>query len=101
MPIRWDEPFGMVMVEALASGTPVIAFPEGAARELIVDGKTGFLVHDERAMTDAIGHLPQISARDCRAWVSRHCDIEVIAAAYERTYRNVARPAVSQETARV
>src|SRR5580693_3355778 len=54
MPIRWDEPFGMVMLEALASGTPVIAFPEGAARELVVDGKTGFLVADERAMADAI-----------------------------------------------
>ncbi len=39
MPIRWEEPFGMVMVEALACGTPVIAFPEGAARELVVDGQ--------------------------------------------------------------
>ena len=63
MPIRWDEPFGMVMVEALACGTPVIAFPEGAARELVVDGETGFLVDDERAMADAIGQLP----RDRRA----------------------------------
>ena len=42
MPIRWEEPFGMVMVEALACGTPVIAFPEGAARELVVDGHDGF-----------------------------------------------------------
>ena len=71
MPIRWEEPFGMVMVEALACGTPVIAFPEGAARELVIDGKTGFLVDDERAMAVAIGRLPQIAARDCRAWVSR------------------------------
>ena len=39
MPIRWDEPFGMVMVEALACGTPVLAFPEGAARELVIDGE--------------------------------------------------------------
>jgi glycosyltransferase involved in cell wall biosynthesis len=61
MPIRWDEPFGMVMVEALACGTPVIAFPEGAAPELIIDGKTGFLVDDERAMADAIGQLPRIA----------------------------------------
>src|SRR5579871_3906254 len=49
MPIRWNEPFGMVMVEALACGTPVIAFPEGAARELVIDGRTGFLVENERA----------------------------------------------------
>jgi glycosyltransferase involved in cell wall biosynthesis len=90
MPIRWNEPFGMVMVEALACGTPVIAFPEGAARELVVDGKTGFLVEDERAMAVAVGQLSRIAARDCRDWVSRHCDVEVVAAAYERTYRSVA-----------
>ncbi len=90
MPIRWDEPFGMVMVEALACGTPVIAFPEGAARELVIDGKTGFLVDDERAMADAIGMLPRIDARACRSWVRQHCDVEVVAAAYERTYRSVA-----------
>ena len=92
MPIRWDEPFGMVMVEALACGTPVIAFPEGAARELVVDGKTGFLVDDERAMAAAIGQLPRIDARDCRDWVAEHCDVDVVAAAYERTYRSVALP---------
>jgi glycosyltransferase involved in cell wall biosynthesis len=92
MPIRWNEPFGMVVVEALACGTPVIAFPEGAVRELVIDGTTGFLVDDVRAMADAIGLLPRIAARDCRAWVSRHCDVEVVAAAYERTYRSVALP---------
>ena len=90
MPIRWEEPFGMVMVEALACGTPVIAFPEGAARELVGDGQTGFLVEDERAMAEAIGRLPTIAARDCRAWVAAHCDVDVVAAAYERTYRSVA-----------
>jgi len=101
MPIRWDEPFGMVMVEALACGTPVIAFPEGAARELVVDGTTGFLVDDERAMADAIGHLHRIDARECRAWVRQHCDVEVVCAAYERTYRSVALPAVSRALASV
>jgi len=101
MPIRWDEPFGMVMVEALACGTPVIAFPEGAARELVIDGKTGFLVDDERAMADAIGHLPRIDARDCRHWVSQHCDGEVVAAAYERIFRSVAASGHAMELARV
>jgi glycosyltransferase involved in cell wall biosynthesis len=89
MPIRWDEPFGMVMVEALACGTPVIAFREGAARELVVEGLTGFLVDDEPAMAAAVGRLHTIAARDCRDWVSRHCDVDVVAAAYERTYRSV------------
>ena len=90
MPIRWEEPFGMVMVEALACGTPVIAFPEGAARELIVDGQTGFLVEDEQAMGAAVEQLPRIVARDCRAWVAEHCDVDVVAAAYESAYRSVA-----------
>lgn len=92
MPIRWEEPFGMVMVEALACGTPVIAFAQGAARELVIDGKTGFLVDDERGMSDAIGHLPRIEAAECRDWVGRHCDAEAVTDAYERTYRSVMRP---------
>jgi len=90
MPIRWEEPFGMVMVEAMACGTPVIAFPEGAARELVVEGTTGFLVEDEGAMASAIGRLSTIVGRDCRNWVAAHCDVDVVAAAYERTYRSVA-----------
>jgi glycosyltransferase involved in cell wall biosynthesis len=90
MPIRWEEPFGMVMIEALACGTPVIAFREGAARELVVDGTTGFLVDDERDMAVAIGGLPRIDPHACRAWVRQHCDVQVVAAAYERTYRSVA-----------
>jgi glycosyltransferase involved in cell wall biosynthesis len=91
MPIRWEEPFGMVMVEALACGTPVIAFPEGAARELVLDGQTGFLVEDEQAMGAAVAQLSRIAARDCRAWVAAHCDVDVVAAAYESAYRSVTR----------
>lgn len=91
MPIEWEEPFGMVMVEALACGTPVIAFPVGAANELVIDGRTGFLVADEFAMAAAVGCLAGIAARDCRAWVSEHCDVDVVAGAYESTYRAAAR----------
>jgi glycosyltransferase involved in cell wall biosynthesis len=101
MPIRWNEPFGMVMVEALACGTPVIAFREGAASELVIDGRTGFLVEDERGMADAIGQLQRIDARDCRHWVSQHCDGDVVAAAYERIYRSVALPRAALELAGV
>jgi glycosyltransferase involved in cell wall biosynthesis len=89
MPIRWEEPFGMVMVEALACGTPVIAFPEGAARELVLDGTTGFLVDDEDAMAAAVAKLPRTSALACRAWVRQHCDVGAVAAAYETAYRTV------------
>lgn len=91
MPIRWEEPFGMVIIEAMACGTPVIAFPEGAACELIVEGKTGFLVEDEQAMAAAVAHLPGIDPRGCRKWVAEHCDVDAVAAAYERTYRSVSR----------
>ena len=101
MPIRWEEPFGMVMVEALACGTPVIAFAEGAARELVVDGRTGFLVPDERAMAAAVGRLDEIDARDCRAWVVAHCDVDVVAAAYEGMYRSVLERQSLPELARV
>ena len=80
------------MVEALACGTPVIAFPAGAASELVVDGQTGFLVEDETTMAAAVGRLESISARDCRAWVAEHCDVNVVAGAYESAYRAAARP---------
>lgn len=94
MPIHWDEPFGMVMIEALACGTPVIAFPEGAVPEIVHDGETGFLVEGEEQMAIAIGRLPAIAARRCRAWVTAHCDAPVVAAAHEKLYRSVAcRPA--------
>jgi glycosyltransferase involved in cell wall biosynthesis len=101
MPIRWEEPFGMVMVEALACGTPVIAFPEGAARELVCHGRTGFLVEDEQAMGAAVDRLPGIAPRHCRDWVAEHCDIDVVAAAYEQTYRSVAHAHVAEVAARV
>jgi glycosyltransferase involved in cell wall biosynthesis len=101
VPIRWEEPFGMVMVEALACGTPVIAFPEGAARELVVDATTGFLVNDVPAMSAAVDRLSQIAPRECRAWVAAHCDADVVAAAYERAYRSVAAVCGARDFARV
>jgi glycosyltransferase involved in cell wall biosynthesis len=100
MPIRWNEPFGMVMVEALACGTPVITFPEGAAPELVVDGHTGFIVDDERAMAAAVGQVFRIAARDCRDWVAAHCEVDVVAAAYEGAYRSVAHSATDKAVAR-
>ena len=66
-PIRWHEPFGLVMVEALACGTPVVAFREGAAPEIVTDGLTGFLCDDEIEMADAIGRIGELRRDDCRA----------------------------------
>jgi glycosyltransferase involved in cell wall biosynthesis len=65
-PIRWNEPFGMVMLEAMACGTPVLAFEEGAAPEVVDHGRTGFLCEDDGAMVDALGQLGDLDRRDCR-----------------------------------
>ena len=90
MPIRWDEPFGMVMVEALACGTPVIAFPEGAAVEIVQDGLNGYLVDDEDAMAAAVARLARIKRPDCRTSVQERFDLDIIAAQYETIYQRAA-----------
>ena len=96
MPVRWREPFGMVMVEALACGTPVIPFPEGAAAEIVIDGENGMLVSDEHEMARAIdqvgamGAMGAIGPARCRASVAERYDIAVTATDYERVYRHVA-----------
>jgi glycosyltransferase involved in cell wall biosynthesis len=87
MPIRWAEPFGMVMVEALACGTPVIAFPEGAATEIVIDGDNGMLVADEIKMAQAIEQIGSIEPKRCRQSVAERYDISITTAAYERVYR--------------
>jgi glycosyltransferase involved in cell wall biosynthesis len=86
MPIRWPEPFGMVMIEALACGTPVIAFPEGAASEIVIDGVNGFLVADEREMGRALGRLHAIDPRRCRESVASRYDVARVVARYEAVY---------------
>ena len=91
MPIRWAEPFGMVMVEAMACGTPVIAFREGSAPEIVLHGETGFLVDDEEEMSEAIGRLGEIDPRRCRRHVNERFDVRVVASAYEQAYRDAAR----------
>jgi glycosyltransferase involved in cell wall biosynthesis len=91
MPIRWPEPFGLVMVEALASGTPVIAFPEGSAPEIVEDGRTGFVVDDEHAMARAIDRLDAIDPERCR----RSCEERFSVDAVVRGYEDVSRAAAS------
>jgi len=93
MPIRWPEPFGMVIIESLVCGTPVLAFDEGAVGELIVEGVTGFIVEDDAAMVAALHDLGRIDPHACRRWVAEHCDVSVVAAAYEAAYRTVLRAA--------
>jgi glycosyltransferase involved in cell wall biosynthesis len=89
MPIRWPEPFGMVMIEAMASGTPVLAFREGAATEVVVDGESGFLVDDEAAMAAAVERLGSLGPDRCRAAVEARYDIEIVTEAYVAAYRQI------------
>ena len=89
MPIRWAEPFGLVMVESMACGTPVIAFPEGAAVEIVLDGENGFLVDDEAGMADALRRVGSLDPARCRETVRERFDVSVVTAAYERVYREV------------
>ena len=86
MPIRWAEPFGLVMIEALVCGTPVLAFPEGAVGEIVIDGENGFQVPNERQMTAAIARLDQIDPRRCRESVASRYDAPIIAERYEAVY---------------
>jgi glycosyltransferase involved in cell wall biosynthesis len=88
MPIRWAEPFGMVMIEALACGTPVIAFPEGAAPEIVIDGVNGFCAADEWQMAEAVSRLSQIDRLRCRESVAERYDVAIVAARYEACYRH-------------
>jgi glycosyltransferase involved in cell wall biosynthesis len=66
-PIDWPEPFGLVMIEAMACGTPVIAFPSGSVPEVIDQGVTGFVVEGEAEAAQAIGRLGEIDRRRVRA----------------------------------
>ncbi len=90
MPIRWPEPFGLVMTEAMACGTPVIAFAEGSAPELVIDGETGFVVDDDHAMAEAVGRLDEIDPARCRASMEERFDVAPVAAAYEAAYATAA-----------
>jgi len=86
MPVDWAEPFGIVMVEALMTGTPVIAFRRGGIPEVILDGRTGFLCDTADEMVECVGRLPSISRAECRADAERRFSDEVIVSAYERLY---------------
>jgi glycosyltransferase involved in cell wall biosynthesis len=96
MPILWEEPFGIVMAEAMACGTPVIGLARGAVPEVIEDGVTGFVTSDLDGLVAAVGRLDAISRADCRARVERlFCDRAVVNA-YEGVYREMLAAAVER-----
>ena len=88
-PITWPEPFGLVMAQALATATPVLAFPNGAAPEIIDHGRTGYLCRDEDEMSAAAAQIGEIDRRQCRAAAERRFSLARMAADYARLYRAI------------
>ena len=88
-PIQWPEPFGLVMIEAMAAGTPVIAFSEGSVPEVVADGRTGFLVNDADEMVEALGRLDEIDPAVCRRYVQENFSVSRCTDGYEHTYRQI------------
>ena len=88
-PIRWPEPFGLVMTEAMACGTPVITTNWGAAPELVDDGVTGFRRDGEDDLVDAVGHVRDLDPAACRKRVEDLFSAEAMVRGYEAIYEAV------------
>ncbi|NUT38697.1 MAG: glycosyltransferase family 4 protein [Thermoactinospora sp.] len=88
-PIQWEEPFGMVVIEAMACGTPVVAIGRGAVPEIVVDGVTGFVLREADELPGAIEAAGRLDPYACRAHVERHFGLGAMAAAYEAVYRRM------------
>ena len=88
-PIRWAEPFGMVMIEALACGTPVVATPTGSVPEIVSDGVTGFLRSTEAELVEVLPRLGELSRQACREAVRTRFSVDRMVDDYLRLYRDV------------
>ncbi|MEU4744415.1 glycosyltransferase family 4 protein [Actinosynnema sp. NPDC023658] len=86
-PIRWEEPFGMVMIEAMACGTPVVALRAGAVPEVVVDGVTGLVRDHPEELVPALHEVRDLDPAACRAHVAAHFDVDGLGAGYEAVYR--------------
>ncbi len=88
-PIRWPEPFGLVMVEAMACGTPVVALREGSVPEVVVDGITGSICDSEDDMVAAVRDIARLDRARCRAEAERRFSPAAMATAYESLYERL------------
>jgi glycosyltransferase involved in cell wall biosynthesis len=88
-PIRWNEPFGLVMLESMACGTPVIAFREGAAPEVVEDGRSGYLCRSETEMAEAIQNIDAIDRAECRAVVEGYFSIDRMVREHVELYEQI------------
>jgi glycosyltransferase involved in cell wall biosynthesis len=88
-PIDRREPFGLVMIEAMACGTPVIAFNRGSVPEVIVDGKTGFIVENVDELVQSIKKIGSIKRKDCRTHVEKNFTLKQMVDKYEKVYKKL------------
>jgi glycosyltransferase involved in cell wall biosynthesis len=89
MPISWEEPFGLTMIEAMACGTPVIATRKGSVPEIVAHGKTGFIVDSIKEMIESIAKIDKIDRQQCRNHVLENFSIQTMVQNYIDAYKNV------------
>ena len=88
-PIQWGEPFGLVLIESMACGTPVLAFNEGSVPEIVIHGKTGFVVDSTDTMAKSVQSIHLINPIDCREHVKNHFSIDSMANKYSVLYQQI------------
>jgi glycosyltransferase involved in cell wall biosynthesis len=88
-PMQWPEPFGLVMIEAMATGTPVVATPEGSAPEIITEGVTGYLRADEEGLAKALVDAQGLDRARCRAEAEERFDTARMVADHVRLYQRL------------
>lgn len=88
-PIKWEEPFGLAMIEAMASGTPVVAYNRGSVPEIVKDGKSGYIVDSFDEMKNAVKGIESIRRKDCREHVEKHFSIEKMAKGYLEHFEKI------------
>jgi glycosyltransferase involved in cell wall biosynthesis len=86
-PIQWDEPFGIVMIEAMACGTPVVALRRGSVPEVVADGVTGWICDHPNELAPAIERISDLDPSACRARVADRFDVSEMLRRYEAIYR--------------
>lgn len=89
MPIRWEEPFGLSMVESMACGTPVIAMRRGSVPEVVADGISGYIVDSIAEMTAAVSKVGKLKPKNCRKHVQDNFSADHMVRAYEATFKRL------------